>query len=172
MRRVQERRRSVTDKAIDKHLRVEELSDERQRAHEARRVVHAEQRRVVELVKQEVEKQSIANKYSPEKIQQQVEQLLRSSSAKFQALEAEVSSPRSGGPAASPARSSPVRSCTSTIGSRRPRTSHASSMSSLGLGSAAGRGKSPQKGGGGASPPPRVAASPPSKAGSSPRLSR
>lgn len=78
-RLIEERRKSVTMQVIDKDSRYEALDLERQRLRKLRRQVQVEARRAMEVVKQEIERQAITSKYSPEKVHRQVESLLQTS---------------------------------------------------------------------------------------------
>lgn len=97
-RLVKDRRDSISVQVHEKVGRVDELSSERHRLKEFRKIAQNEARRAIELVKQEVARQAVSSKYSPEKIQQQVDSLLEKGvlppSAQREALLGEAS-PRS-----------------------------------------------------------------------------
>mmetsp|Transcript_176437 Transcript_176437/g.565734 ORF Transcript_176437/g.565734 Transcript_176437/m.565734 type:complete len:388 (+) Transcript_176437:1200-2363(+) len=94
-RLVKDRRDSISVQVHEKIGRVDELSSERHRLKEFRKTAQNEARRAIELVKQEVARQAVSSKYSPEKVQQQVDSLLEKGilppSAQMEALLGEAS---------------------------------------------------------------------------------
>jgi len=78
-RLVEAKKQLASVQAAEKGIRVDELSSERRRLHELRRGAQLEARRAVEMVKNEVAKQAVLSKYSPERIQQQIDNVLETS---------------------------------------------------------------------------------------------